>query len=88
MPNYKSKIARMIVEKSLCQRLWFYWKSNYHNFIKDDPEIEVLGVGKYSPDEKVNKAISKWFLEFMFLNQKKDDFKKFNISGTIETITR
>ena len=27
-------------------------------FIKDDPEIEVVGVGKYSPDSKVS-----WKLE-------------------------
>ena len=27
-------------------------------FINDDPEIEVLGVGKYSPDSKINEAIS------------------------------
>ena len=26
-------------------------------FIKDDPEIEVVGVGKYSPDSKVREAL-------------------------------
>ena len=30
-------------------------------FIKDDPEIEIVGVGKYSPDSKVNDAIEKGF---------------------------
>ena len=30
-------------------------------FIKDDPEIEVVGVGKYSPDSKVNEAIENGF---------------------------
>ena len=33
--------------------------SRITEFIKDDPEISVLGIGKYSPDEKVNVAISK-----------------------------
>ena len=28
-------------------------------FLKDDPEIEIIGVGKYSPDEKVDVAISR-----------------------------
>ena len=27
-------------------------------FIKDDPEIQILGVGKHSPDSKVDEAIS------------------------------
>jgi glyceraldehyde-3-phosphate dehydrogenase (NAD(P)) len=54
-------------------------------FINDDPEIEVLGVGKYSPDSKVDKAISDGFRVFV-PKSKEDDFKKFNISGTVETI--
>jgi len=38
------------------------------SFIKDDPEITIIGVGKHSPDEKVNKIElilekSKWDLE-------------------------
>ena len=28
-------------------------------FLKDDPEITVVGVGKYSPDDDVNVAISR-----------------------------
>ncbi len=54
-------------------------------FINDDPEIEVLGVGKYSPDSKVDEAISDGFRVFV-PKSKEDDFKKFNISGTVETI--
>ena len=27
-------------------------------FIKDDPEIEVIGIGKYSPDSKVHEALN------------------------------
>ena len=30
-------------------------------FIKDDPEIQILGVGKYSPDTKVQEALSNGF---------------------------
>jgi len=52
-------------------------------FIKDDPEIEVLGVGKYSPDENVNRAISHGFSVYVPEN-KKDSFKDYKISGTIE----
>ena len=29
------------------------------SFLKDDPEITVTGIGKYSPDGKVDEAISK-----------------------------
>jgi len=54
-------------------------------FIKDDPEIEVLGVGKYSPDSKVEEALSNGFNVFV-PKLKQDDFKEFDISGNIETI--
>ena len=29
------------------------------SFLKDDPEITVVGIGKYSPDDNVTKALSK-----------------------------
>jgi len=52
-------------------------------FIKEDSEIEVIGIGKYSPDEKVNDAISKGFN--VYVPEKKiDSFKQFNVTGTIE----
>lgn len=52
-------------------------------FIKDDPEIKVLGVGKYSPDEKVNEAISRGF--DVYVTQKSiDSFKNYKIKGSIE----
>ena len=35
--------------------------SRITSFLKDDPEITVIGIGKYSPDDKVNLAISKGF---------------------------
>ena len=57
--------------------------SRISQFIKDDSEIEVIGVGKYSPDEKVNQAISNGFS--VFVPEKKiDSFKEYKISGTIE----
>ena len=57
--------------------------SRIAQFIKDDSEIEVIGVGKYSPDEKVNIAISRGFS--VYVPEKKQDlFKHYKISGTIE----
>jgi len=53
-------------------------------FLKDDPEIEVIGVGKYSPDEKVNLAISKGLNVFV-PEKKMGDFKDYEISGSIES---
>ncbi len=43
-------------------------------FIKYDPEISIIGVGKYSPDEKVEAAISKG-LKVNITGKKKDSFK-------------
>lgn len=57
--------------------------SRISQFIQDDPEIEVIGVGKYSPDEKVNKAISNGFSVYV-PEKKLELFKNYNISGTIE----
>lgn len=59
--------------------------SRITSFLKDDPEITVLGVGKYSPDEKVNVAISRG-LDVFVPERKLDDFKDFKISGTIESV--
>ena len=53
-------------------------------FLKDDPEISVIGVGKYSTDDKVNQAISKG-LRVYVPEKKLDDFKNFEISGSIES---
>ena len=32
--------------------------SRITSFLKDDPEITIIGVGKYSPDDKVELALS------------------------------
>jgi glyceraldehyde-3-phosphate dehydrogenase (NAD(P)) len=53
-------------------------------FIKEDPEIQVIGVGKYSPDEKVNLAISRG-LDVYVPEQKLDNFKDYKIAGSIES---
>ena len=52
-------------------------------FIKDDPEIRVVGVGKNSPDDKVNDAISRGF--DVYVPEKNiNSFKNYKIKGTIE----
>ena len=53
-------------------------------FIKDDPEIEVVGVGKYSPDSKVNEALERGFKVFV-PEKNQNAFSDFNISGNIES---
>ena len=53
-------------------------------FLKDDPEISVVGVGKYSPDDDVNVAISRG-LNVYVPEKKLDEFKDFKISGSIES---
>jgi len=59
--------------------------SRITSFIKDDPEIQIIGVGKYSPDDKVNIAISRGLA--VYVPQKKlDSFKNFKISGSIESV--
>jgi len=59
--------------------------SRITSFIKDDPEIQIIGVGKYSPDDKVNIAISRG-LEVYVPEKKLDSFKNFKISGSIESV--
>ena len=55
--------------------------SRITSFLKDDPEITVFGVGKYSPDEKVDVAISRG-LNVYVPERKLDDFSNYKISGT------
>jgi len=59
--------------------------SRIAQFIKDDPEIEVLGIGKHSPDYKVGDAVANGFSVFV-PKSKENDFKEFDIVGNIETI--
>ena len=59
--------------------------SRVAQFIAGDNDIEVAGVGKYSPDEKVADALSRGFKVYAPKN-KVDSFKNFKISGAIEDI--
>lgn len=59
--------------------------SRIAQFIADDKDIEIAGVGKYSPDEKVADAISRGFKVFV-PKDKMDRFKNFKISGSIEDV--
>jgi glyceraldehyde-3-phosphate dehydrogenase (NAD(P)) len=54
------------------------------SFLKDDPEITVIGIGKYSPDDKVTEAISKG-LDVYVPENKLANFKNYDISGTIDS---
>src|SRR5438552_2768356 len=74
------KIMKRVIVKgegSICSRI--------AQFIDDDNDIEVTGVGKYSPDVKVTDAISRGFKVYV-PKDKTDAFKNFKISGTIESI--
>ena len=59
--------------------------SRIAQFIDDDNDIEVTGVGKYSPDSKVADAISRGFNVYV-PKDKTEAFKNFKISVTIESI--
>jgi len=53
-------------------------------FLKDDVEIKLLGVGKYSADERADVAISRG-LDVFVPESKLDSFAEYKISGTIES---
>ena len=59
--------------------------SRISKFINDDPEIELIGVGKYSPDNKVNDAITNG-LSVYVPSSKLSNFHEFKISGSIESV--
>ena len=59
--------------------------SRITQFIMGDSDIELLGVGKYSPDEKVTDAISRGFKVYV-PKTKLDAFKNFKVAGTIEDV--
>lgn len=53
-------------------------------FLKDDPQITVIGIGKHSPDEKIPLAQSRGFDVYVPKN-KINDFSEYKISGTVES---
>ncbi len=57
--------------------------SRIAQFIAGDSDIKLLGVGKYSPDDKVSDAISRGFGVYVPKN-KVEQFKDFKIAGTID----
>lgn len=54
------------------------------SFILDDPEIQLVGVGKYSPDGRVSEAISRGIRVYV-PEESLDKFGDYEISGTIES---
>ena len=58
--------------------------SRIAKFIKDDSDIDVIGIGKYSPDEKVQQAINSGFSVYV-PEDKISNFDDYNISGSIES---
>ena len=59
--------------------------SRIAKFIKNDSDIDVIGIGKHSSDEKVQHVIDDEFSVYVPEN-KIDDFKDYNISGSIESV--
>ena len=59
--------------------------SRIAKFIKDDPDIDVIGVGKYSSNEKIQHVIDDGFSVYV-PEDKIDRFKDYSISGSIESI--
>lgn len=57
--------------------------SRIAQFIADDKDITVTGIGKYSPDEKVSDALSRGFNVYV-PKSRIEDFKNYRISGSIE----
>ncbi len=53
-------------------------------FLKDDPEVALVGIGKYSPDARVELAASRG-LPVYVPKAKADDFDGYQIAGTIES---
>ncbi len=53
-------------------------------FMADDPDVQVIGIGKYSPDEQVSEAISRGLAVYV-PQERIDDFHGLNIAGSIES---
>lgn len=51
-------------------------------FLMDDPEIKVVGAGKYSADDKINTATSKG-IDIYVPEDRIDKFNDYKIAGTI-----
>ena len=58
--------------------------SRIASFLQDDPEVEVTGIGKYSPDAGVQKALDRG-LRVYVPDDRLDRFGASDISGSIES---
>ena len=58
--------------------------SRITSFLKDDQEVTVIGVGKYSPDDKVEIANSRG-LDVYVPEERLGDFSDYSIAGSIES---
>ncbi|RNJ76813.1 MAG: type II glyceraldehyde-3-phosphate dehydrogenase [Nitrosopumilus sp. B06] len=58
--------------------------SRISSFLRDDPEITLVGVGKYSPDERINSIKSKG-LDVYVPEGRLDEFAEYDIAGSIES---
>ncbi|RNJ77082.1 MAG: type II glyceraldehyde-3-phosphate dehydrogenase [Nitrosopumilus sp. H8] len=54
------------------------------SFLRDDPEITLVGVGKHTPDERIN-TIKSSGIDVYIPEKTKDDFAQYDIAGTIES---
>ncbi len=53
-------------------------------FLMDDPEVSVVGVGKYSHDEAVDEAISRGLAVYV-PRDRQERFPEHKVSGTVES---
>ena len=58
--------------------------SRIASFLQDDPQIDLVGVGKYSPDPKVESAVKKGLAVYV-PQDRTGRFSEYNIAGTIES---
>ncbi len=58
--------------------------SRIASFIRDDPEVEVIGIGKYSPDGRVSDAISGGLAVYV-PEKSLGRFAGLQVAGTIES---
>ena len=59
--------------------------SRIAKFIKDDPDIDVAGIGKHSSNETVQNIIDDGFSVYV-PEDKINSFKNYDIMGSIESI--
>jgi len=85
----KSNLNKRLIKREIVKKIFVngYGSigSRITSFIKEDPEIQVIGVGKYTPNDKVKVAISSG-LDVYVPEKNIDLFKDFKIAGSIESV--